>query len=225
MPGTPMSGVSAGATTSESANVAPIVMPIAAIARERTESRVRSAASASTAAEMAPAPWTTRPTMVQPIVGAHAAMKLPSAKMRSPATMTGLRPQRSDAQPKGTCKQRLREPVGPECDAHQRVVEAARERLRIQREHRQDDEHAEHPQAEDAGEAERWRVPRPASCSRPAAEATAGGARSCGMGERRGGVERSEEREGGDARWNGWPTRSERDGRRSRRGNACGMAV
>ena len=56
MPGTPMSGVSAGATTSESANVAPIVMPMAAIARDRTESRVRSAASAITAAEIAPAP-------------------------------------------------------------------------------------------------------------------------------------------------------------------------
>ena len=84
MPGTPMTGVSAGAATSESAKVAPIVMPIAAIARERTESRVRSAASASTAAEMAPAPWMMRPAIVQPIVGAHAATKLPSAKMRGP---------------------------------------------------------------------------------------------------------------------------------------------
>ena len=103
MPGTPMIGVSAGATTSESANVAPIVMPIAAIARERTASRVRSAVSAITAAEIAPAPCTVRPTMVQRIVGAHAAMKLPSAKMTSPATMTGFLPQRSDAQPNGTC--------------------------------------------------------------------------------------------------------------------------
>ena len=32
-----------------------------------------------------------------------AAMKLPSAKSRSPATITGLRPRRSDAQPKGIC--------------------------------------------------------------------------------------------------------------------------
>ena len=56
MPGTPMIGVSAGAAISESANVAPIVIPMTAIARDRTESRVRSAASAITAAEIAPAP-------------------------------------------------------------------------------------------------------------------------------------------------------------------------
>jgi hypothetical protein len=56
MPGTPMTGVSAGAAISESAKVAPIVIPIAAIARDRTESRVRSAARAITAAEIAPAP-------------------------------------------------------------------------------------------------------------------------------------------------------------------------
>ena len=30
-------------------------------------------------------------------------MKLPSAKMRSPAEITGFLPQRSDAQPNGTC--------------------------------------------------------------------------------------------------------------------------
>ena len=103
MPGTPMSAVSAGDATSDSANVAPIVMPIAAIARERTESRVRSAARAITAAEIAPAPWMIRPAIVQPIVGAQAAMKLPTAKMTSPVTMTGFLPQRSDAQPNGTC--------------------------------------------------------------------------------------------------------------------------
>ena len=54
----------------------------------------------------------------------------------------------------GNLQQRLRESVGSERDADQRVVEAAGECLRIQREHRQDDEHAEHSQAEDAGEAD-----------------------------------------------------------------------
>ena len=37
MPGTPISGVSTGPATSESANVAPIVMPMTAIARVRTD--------------------------------------------------------------------------------------------------------------------------------------------------------------------------------------------
>ena len=113
MPGTPISGASAGATMSDNANVAPIVMPIAAIARVRTTSRVRSARSAITAAEMAPAPCTVRPTMVQKIVGAQAAMKLPSAKTTSPATMTGFRPQRSEAQPNGTCNIACVRPYAP----------------------------------------------------------------------------------------------------------------
>ncbi len=104
MPGTPMTPVSAGPATSDNANVAPIVMPMAAMARVRTSSRVRSAVSAITAAEIAPAPCTVRPTIVHRIVGAHAAMKLPSANTTSPATMTGLRPHRSEAQPKGTCR-------------------------------------------------------------------------------------------------------------------------
>ena len=81
-----------------------MVMPITAIARVRTSSRVRSAVSAITAAEMAPAPCSARPTIVQPIVGAQAATKLPSAKTTRPTTMTGLLPQRSDAQPNGICR-------------------------------------------------------------------------------------------------------------------------
>ncbi len=88
-------------------------MPITAIARVRTASRVRSAVSARTAAEIAPAPCTVRPTMVHPIVGAHAAMKLPSAKMTSPATITGFLPQRSEAQPNGTCSTACVSPYAP----------------------------------------------------------------------------------------------------------------
>ena len=155
MPGTPMSGVSAGATTSDSANVAPIVMPIAAIARVRTASRVRSAVSAITAAEIAPAPCTVRPTMVHRIVGAHAAMKLPEREDHEPGDDDGFPAPAIGGPAERNLQHRLREPVGAEREADQRVVAAAGERLRVQREHRQHDEHAEHPQAEDAGEAGR----------------------------------------------------------------------
>ena len=119
----------------------------------RTASRVRSAVSAITAAEIAPAPCTVRPTMVQPIVGAHAAMKLPSAKIDEPRDDDGLSSPAVGRPAERNLQHRLREPVGAEREADQRVVAAAGERLRVQREHRQDDEHAEHPQAEDAGEA------------------------------------------------------------------------
>ena len=154
MPGTPMSGVSAGAATSDSANVAPIVMPMAAIARERTESRVRSAASAmhrggdragalDDAADDRPADRR-RPR------GDEAAEREDEKPrdddgLSSPAVR---RPAERDLQ------QRLREAVGAERDADERVVAPARKRFGVEREHRQDDEHAEHPQPEDAGEAD-----------------------------------------------------------------------
>ncbi len=48
---------------------------------------------------------------------------------------------------------RLREPVGAERDADQRVARAAGKILRVQREHRQDHEHAEKAKPVDAGEA------------------------------------------------------------------------
>ncbi len=103
-PGTPITAVSAGPAISDTANVAPMVMPMAAMARVRTESRVRSAVNAITAAEMAPAPWMVRPTITHAMVGAHAATKLPSANSSRPKMITGLRPQWSDAQPNGICR-------------------------------------------------------------------------------------------------------------------------
>ena len=69
-----------------------MVMPMTAIAVVRTLSRVRSAVSASTAAETAPAPCSARPAMVHPMSGAHAATKLPSANSSRPNTMVRLRP-------------------------------------------------------------------------------------------------------------------------------------
>ena len=47
----------------DSANVPPMVIPMIAMALVRWSSRVRSAASAITAAEIAPAPWIIRPTI------------------------------------------------------------------------------------------------------------------------------------------------------------------
>ncbi len=68
----------------ESANVAPMVTPMIAIALVRCSSRVRSAVSAITAAEIAPAPCITRPRITVAMSCATAAMKLPSAKINSP---------------------------------------------------------------------------------------------------------------------------------------------
>ena len=65
IPGTPISVLSTGPAMMDNPNVSPMVMPIAAMALVRTESRVRSAASAITAAEIAPVPCTVRPTMTQ----------------------------------------------------------------------------------------------------------------------------------------------------------------
>jgi hypothetical protein len=56
IPGTPIQAFSTGPATSDAANVTAMVMPMIAIARVRTPSRVRSAVREMTAAEIAPAP-------------------------------------------------------------------------------------------------------------------------------------------------------------------------
>ena len=91
-PAMPIQPYRTGAPTSDNAKTSPIDEPIIAITLVRCSSRVRSAASAVTAAEMAPAPCNTRPTMTQVMSGAQAATKLPSAKISRPATITCLRP-------------------------------------------------------------------------------------------------------------------------------------
>ena len=63
------------------------------------ERQKRSSSVLRRAAEIAPAPGKTRPTMIQFISGAQAATKLPSAKISRPMTITSLRPQRSEAMP------------------------------------------------------------------------------------------------------------------------------
>ncbi len=78
-----------------------MVLPIRAMAWVRFSSRVRSASRAVTAAEMAPAPCRARPTSTPIRVSALAAGKLPAAKMIRPKMITGLRPMRSEAMPKG----------------------------------------------------------------------------------------------------------------------------
>jgi len=102
-PLSPMRALSAGASTSDTANISPMLPPTSAMALVRTSSRVWSASKAVTAAEIAPAPCSARPASSQFRSGAAAARKLPSANTSSPATITRLRPSRSEASPKGIC--------------------------------------------------------------------------------------------------------------------------
>ena len=99
IPAMPTAAYSSGAATIDNANTSPIEEPIIAITLVRCWSRVRSAASAVTAAEIAPAPCSTRPTMIMWMPSASAATTLPSTNSTRPKTMTGLRPKRSDAAP------------------------------------------------------------------------------------------------------------------------------
>jgi hypothetical protein len=98
-----MLAASGGATTKDSANISPMLAPISAMALVRTASRVRSASSAVTAADTAPAPCSARPASSHGSVGAAAASMLPAAKIIKPMMMTRLRPKWSDAMPNGIC--------------------------------------------------------------------------------------------------------------------------
>ena len=62
---------------------------------------VTTAANASTAAAMAPAPCKARPMMTPSIVSDTAATTLPTANSSSPPAITGLRPIRSESLPSG----------------------------------------------------------------------------------------------------------------------------
>ena len=103
MPGTPIAASSTGASTSASTNDRPMLAPITAMARVRTSGRVRSASSADTAAETAPAPCTQRAMASMVTVCASAPISDPAANSASPTAMTGLRPKRSDQRPNGIC--------------------------------------------------------------------------------------------------------------------------
>ena len=102
MPGSPPQAASRGLSTRASANMRPMLPPTMAMALVRTLSRVRSASSAVTAAETAPAPCRPRPHIRPSSESAVAASRLPAAKTSSPATMTRLRPKRSEARPRGS---------------------------------------------------------------------------------------------------------------------------
>ena len=102
-PPRPITAASGGAATSDSANIAAMLMPTSAMPLVRTSSRVWSASSAVTAADTAPAPWMARPMMSICTLPASAATALPRANTSSPTTMTFLRPTRSDASPSGIC--------------------------------------------------------------------------------------------------------------------------
>ena len=101
-PETPADAVITGPRTSASTNAAPMLAPMTAITLVRCVSPVRSLASAITAAATAPMPCSARPATIPQMSSATAATTLPSTKIRSPAAMTGLRPNRSDRMPNGT---------------------------------------------------------------------------------------------------------------------------
>lgn len=83
-PETPHSFVSGGEIRRERAKVRPIEAPTMAIALVRTCTRTLSAMNAVTAAEIAPAPCSMRPSITIQMLAPDAARKLPSAKMMSP---------------------------------------------------------------------------------------------------------------------------------------------
>ncbi len=92
MPRTPIERSRKGAATNDTANTAPMVEPMIAIALVRWPSRVKSAVMARVTAEMAPAPCTMRPAIIAHGLSPEAHKKLPAAKMASPACRSGLRP-------------------------------------------------------------------------------------------------------------------------------------
>ena len=75
-----------------------------ALALVSTRSRTESEIMAVTAAETAPIPCSARPAITVQMSLPRAARMLPAAKIRSPAAITGFRPQRSLAAPKGFCR-------------------------------------------------------------------------------------------------------------------------
>ena len=83
-----------------------------------------------------------------------AATKLPAAKIDEPDVDHGLAAVAVGPPAERDLQDRLREAVSADRDADQRQVVAARQVLGVDREHRQDHEHAEHPQPENAREAD-----------------------------------------------------------------------
>ena len=84
MPGTPIEVSSQGPRTKEAPKTTPIVEPMIAIVLVRWLSRVRSAASAITVPEMAPAPWSARPRIIDQGASEAAQTKLPAAMQARP---------------------------------------------------------------------------------------------------------------------------------------------
>ena len=112
-PDRPTAPASGGAAISEMAKVRPMLAPTSAMPLVRTSSRVKSASSAVTAADMAPAPCSARPATSTCTLPAMAATALPSANTSRPSTMIFLRPKRSDARPSGTCMTAWLSPYTP----------------------------------------------------------------------------------------------------------------
>jgi hypothetical protein len=100
-PDNPNSPTSTGDNTSDAANDRPIDPPTMAMARVRTSGRVASATQAVMAADTAPTPCMTRPTVTPSTEPARAHTTPPRMNRAMPNRITGRRPKRSDAMPSG----------------------------------------------------------------------------------------------------------------------------
>ena len=151
MPGTPKCASSTGARTSATTNDRPMLMPMTAMERVRTSGRVRSASSAVTAADTAPAPWMPRATasMVTRVrQGAH--QRADGKHAQSPRDQ-GLAPNAVGPAAERDLQDRLGQAVGAHRQAEHlgRVVGQA---AGVQRQHRQRQEQAQHAGRVDRGQ-------------------------------------------------------------------------
>ena len=152
MPGSPPQAASRGLSTRASANMRPMLPPTMAMALVRTLSRVRSASSAVTAAETAPAPCRPRPHQAQQRVG-RGRQQAARRKDQQPGDDDALAPEAVRSQAQGQLEHGLGEPVQAHGQAdHGRII-PARVFARLQREHRQHQEQAQHAQRKDQRQA------------------------------------------------------------------------
>ncbi len=84
MPRTPIKAPRSGPRTIETMKVIPIAIPMIAMDFVRTTSLVKSALSAITTEEIAPAPCTALPRQSTSALDASAAITLPTAKIINP---------------------------------------------------------------------------------------------------------------------------------------------
>ena len=130
----------------------PMVMPMMAMALVRCSSRVRSAASAMTAAATAPLPCSARPAITPQMLSDIAATTLPSGEQQQPRRDHRLAAEAVGQHAEGNLEHRLGQAVGAHGHAHQQGRHPD-EPLRVQGEHRKDQKQSQHAQRHDGGQA------------------------------------------------------------------------